>query len=255
MHSKKRFFLAALMSMLLASPAALAEEAKEKQAADHRSEVTIDEIGQLDNQIEMLKKKLEIRKLEAEIKEAEDEKKEPQESNSSFGFKRGLDQFSFGNQSSAPPPQNREEPPDPSGPPEEENQRQAAMEQQQRQAEMDRQNAESADDFNEYVSRMRVVSISGFGKNVSARFKLPEGGALTVKKGGEYGFLGKVKDVSSDNVVLSKNDRVFQVPFSERFKEFQASVRQSTNTGMADDSYDMGEDSADDPPVPPNPYK
>lgn len=81
---------------------------------------------------------------------------------------------------------------------------------------------EQQEGFEDFVSKARVLSVSGFEQNVKAEIRLPEGGALVVEKGRDYGKFGVAKTVSPDGVVMEKQGKRASIPFSDRFTDSAA---------------------------------
>lgn len=233
-----------VMALLAGHSAVWAGPEESQQPLQKRTEATIQELGQLDSRIEILKKELEIKELEGKIAKAENEKKSQVRSKqNAMELSRRLGQRPFGGRP-VPKPTPAPKRPAPQKRPNPQKMRPGPQKQQQ--------DAAQAQQFDQYLVQARVVSVSGIDGNVRAEIRLPHGGSLAVKEGQDTGRLGKVKTVSLDNVVVEKHGKSFHIPFSEEFKEFSAAVKstQQEQPGFAP-SPQLSADSADVPPDPP----
>lgn len=200
MQNKKLSFLMILVVAFLAGISAVyasqdaektAQQAQKQTLIQARPPATMGKLGELDSKIELLKKQLKIKKLESEIKEAEAKQ----------------------NQRGSPELENRFKQLQFPEPPQKETGKESVVREERRQ-----QPGVEKDEFEDFISQARVVSVNGFGKKLQAKIKLPEGGSMTVERGPDYGRLGTVKSISRNNIVLRKSGKEYFVPFSDMFK-------------------------------------
>lgn len=240
---RNKIFPAIMIAVVvLIGPSVAAQEAKKpspdqtQEKIQSRPPATIERLGRLDSQVEILKKQLEIRELQNKIMEAEGRddkiraeamaeaqaqaraKAEQRQKN----FRQRLEQMG-----SQPAPAEQNSAPARKIVPE------------QRRVQPASKKSTEEKEFRRFIANARIVSVSGMNSNIIAEIKLPNGGSLSVTEGQDCGQLGKVKTVSRSNVVLTRNKKNFNIPFSEQFKEFQIAVTQpSKDTGASMDPLD-----------------
>ena len=199
MQNKKLSILMILVVAFLAGISAVyasqdvektAQQAQKQTLIQARQPATMEKLGELDSKIELLKKQLKIKKLKSEIKEAE-----AKQQSGSPDIESRFKQLQF--------PE----------PPQKETGRESVVKEKRRQ-----QPGLEKDEFEDFISQARVVSVNGFGKKLQAKIKLPEGGSMTVEEGRDYGRFGTVKSISHNNIVLRKSGKEYFVPFSDMFK-------------------------------------
>ena len=218
-----------LTAIVLTGPSVAAQETKNpgpdqtQEKIQSRSPTTIERLGKLDSQVEILKKQLEIRELQNKIMEAEGRddriraeamaearaQAHAKAEQRRKDFRQRLEQMG-----KPPAPVKQNSTPSRKIVPE------------QRRIQATSQRSEKEREFRRFIANARVVSVSGMNNNIRAEIRLPGGGSLSVTEGQDCGQLGKVKTVSHRNVVLTKNKETFNIPFSEQFKEFQVAVTQ-----------------------------